>query len=262
MKLKIFRYDPETESKRYDTFDIETEPGMTVLDALFFVQDTLDDSVAFRYSCRGAVCGSCAMLINRVPRLACRTQVGRLLDGTDTVELKPYPAIEGGEQWDPAGEVLVEPLPHLPVIKDLVVDMTRFFEFYRAVEPVLKPAAQAPEREYRMEHEAVKELDHYTNCILCGACLGACPVNSKSPAYLGPAALAKLRRFHIDPREAQDDSRLLLANDRTGWWGCEFHTNCKRVCPKGVSPNLGIGGARRRLTETGNVPPDAKQGGK
>lgn len=99
------------------------------------------------------------MLINKVPRLACRTQIARLLDGTDTVELKPYPAIEGGEQWNPREEVLVEPLPHLRVLKDLVVDMEKFFDFYRAVEPVLKPAGEIPEREYRMEQAAVKELE-------------------------------------------------------------------------------------------------------
>jgi succinate dehydrogenase / fumarate reductase iron-sulfur subunit len=260
MKLKIFRYDPEKDERRYDVFDIDSEPGMTVLDALFAVQDRLDDSLSFRYSCRGAICGSCAMLINKVPRLACRTQVSRLLDGTDQVELKPYPAIESGEPWDAATEVLIEPLPHLAVIKDLVVDMTKFFEFYRTVEPVLVPAVGVPECEYLMAQAAVHELEKYTNCILCGACLGACPVNSRSEAYLGPAALAKLYRFHIDTREAQDDSRLLMANDASGWWGCEFHTNCKRVCPKGVPPNVGIGSARRRLTEIDKVPPEFKKG--
>jgi succinate dehydrogenase / fumarate reductase iron-sulfur subunit len=229
---------------------------MTVLDALFEVQDNLDGSLSFRYACRGAICGSCAMMINKVPRLACRTQVSRLLDGSDQVELKPYPAIVGGETWEAGSEILIEPLPHLRTLKDLVVDMDKFFDFYRTVEPVLKPAADPPEREYRMDGKAVQELEKYTNCILCGTCVGACPVNSRSEGYLGPAALAKLYRFHIDTREARDDSRLLAANDKCGWWGCEFHTNCERVCPKGVPPNLGIGGARKRLTEIGRVPPE------
>ena len=89
--------------------------------------------------------------------------------------------------------------------------------------------------------------------------MGACPVNAKTGEYLGPAALAKLYRFHIDTREAGDDSRLLLANSTTGWWGCEFHTNCRRVCPKNVPPNVGIGSARRRLTEIGKEPPESKK---
>jgi succinate dehydrogenase / fumarate reductase iron-sulfur subunit len=261
MKFKVLRYDPESGEQCYDTFDVTSEPGMTVLDALFAVQSEQDDSLAFRYACRGAICGSCAMLINKVPRLACRTQVARLLDGSDRVELKPYPAIEGGEKWDPAEEILVEPLPHLRVLKDLVVDMDKFFEFYRAVEPVLRPAGEVPEREYRMGQDTVKELEKYTNCILCGSCVGSCPVNSRVAEYLGPAALAKLYRFHIDTREAGDDSRLLQADNPSGWWACEFHANCKRVCPKGVPPNIAIGGARRRLAEIGRTPPGPDEEG-
>jgi succinate dehydrogenase / fumarate reductase iron-sulfur subunit len=256
MRLKILRFDPSGGERRYDTFEITPVPGMTVLDALFVVQNDIDDSLAFRYACRGAVCGSCAMLVNRVPRLACRTQIARLLDGGARVELKPYPAITGGEPWDETAEILVEPLPHLRVLKDLVVSMDRFFDFYRAVEPVLKPAGKAPEREYRMDRDAVARLEQYTNCILCGACVGACPVNAGNAEYLGPAALAKLYRFHMDTREAADDSRLLLADKPSGWWACEFHANCKSVCPKGVPPNLAIGSARRRLVEIGRQPPE------
>jgi succinate dehydrogenase / fumarate reductase iron-sulfur subunit len=259
MRLKVFRFDPETGKQGYDSFEIEPEQGITVLDALFAVQDEHDDSLSFRYSCRGAICGSCAMLINKVPRLACKTQVSRLLTGGDKVDLKPYPAIEDGEAWDPAVEVIVEPLPHLRVIKDLVVDMEKFFDFYRAVEPALKPGGPLPEREYVVERDAVRELEKYTNCILCGACVGSCPVNSKRDAYMGPAALAKLYRFHLDTREVDDDSRLLQANTASGWWGCEFHANCMRVCPKGVPPNLAIGSARRRLTEIDRIPPEFKK---
>jgi succinate dehydrogenase / fumarate reductase iron-sulfur subunit len=258
MKLKVYRFDPESEETRYDVFELTPRPGMSVLGALFHVQDELDDSLCLRYSCRGAVCGTCAMLINKVPRLACRTQVDTLLKATDVVELKPYPALEATVEWDPATEILIEPLPHLPVIKDLIVDMTRFFEYYRAVEPVLKPADAPGEREYIMEPEAVRRLEPYTNCILCAACFGACPVNAKNPDYKGPAALAKLYRFHIDTREAPGDERLMLANERSGWWGCEFHINCKKVCPKQVPPNLGIGAARREITDAGKVPPEVE----
>ncbi len=252
--LKIRRFDPDEGKSRYDTFEIEPRPGMSVLGALFQVQDEIDDSLSLRYSCRGAVCGNCAMLINRVPRLACRTQVEVLLAGAAEVDLKPYAALEAKVEWDPESEVLIEPLPHLPVIKDLVVDMTRFFEYYRAVEPVLKPARGPGEGEYLMDPAAVRALEPYTNCILCAACFGACPVNAEDPGYMGPAALAKLYRFHIDTREPDDDARLMLANDRGGWWSCRFHTNCKKVCPKQVPPNMAIGAARREISDAGKAP--------
>ncbi len=113
--------------------------------ALFQFQEKFDDSLAFHYSCRGAVCGTCAMLINKVPRLACRTQVASLLKGELQMNLVPYSAIEEiTVPWNPEEEILVEPLPHLPVIKDLIVDMTKFFKYYQAVDPVFRPRDPAP----------------------------------------------------------------------------------------------------------------------
>ena len=99
-----------------------------------------------------------------------------------------------------------------------------------------------------MKPEEVKELGQYTTCILCAACFGACPVNGKNPRYLGPAALAKLYRFRIDPREQAGPERLASADRPDGWWACEFHTNCRKVCPKDVPPNIAIGRARQELT--------------
>lgn len=248
MKLKVFRSNGNGES-RYDSFEIEPSPGMTVLEALFFIQDRLDPSLSFRYSCRGAVCGSCAMLINKFPSLACRTQVGELLRGMERPKLKQYPAIESGETWDSENEIIVEPLPHLPIIKDLVVDMDKFYQAYKAIEPNFKPQNEAPELERTMDPEKVAELENNTNCILCAACFGACPVESELPEFLGPAALVKLYRFAIDPREENEEYRLKLADTPYGWHACEFHANCKRVCPKGVTPNLAIGKARQKLNK-------------
>jgi len=273
MKLKVYRYRQGMASPRYDIFEPEPRPGMTVLDALFQFQEKLDDSLAFHYSCRGAVCGTCAMLINKVPRLACRTQVESLLKGGLKVPIVPYPAIEETVPWNPQEEVLVEPLPHLPVIRDLIVDMEMFFRHYRLIEPVFMPlndnaererpmepaavkklevytncilCAANAERERPMEPAAVKKLEVYTNCILCAACSGACPVQGKDSRYLGPAALAKLYRFHIDPRES-GTSRLKTADIPTGWWACEFFENCSRVCPKGVPPRIAIAKAVAQL---------------
>ena len=255
MRLKVYRYDPETKQSRYDSFKLKLRPGMTVLAALFSVQDRFDDSLSFRYSCRGAVCGSCAMLINKVPRLACRTQLKAMLD-RDSMELKPFAGSDEGETWEQGEEVLVEPLPSLPVLKDLVVDMSRFFECYKKVEPVLKPGKEPPEREYAMQPEAVRELEPYTNCILCASCFAACPVSGRNQAFLGPAALAKLYRFAIDPRESGDGSRQLQADTAQGWWACEFHTNCRAVCPRGVPPNVAIGRARAELQKSGHKAPE------
>jgi succinate dehydrogenase / fumarate reductase iron-sulfur subunit len=248
MKLKILRSNGKGGS-RYDIFEIELSPGMTVLGALFYVQDRLDPTLSFRYSCRGAVCGSCAMLINKFPQLACRTQVEEVLKGMDRPMLKPYSAIQNGEPWDAETEILVEPLPHLPVIKDLVVDMDKFYKAYEAVKPVFLPHDDPPEKERTMDPENVGELENYTNCILCAACFGACPVEDEKPDFLGPAALAKLYRFAIDPREEKEEYRLKLADYPSGWHGCEFHANCMHVCPKGVTPNLAIGKARQKLNK-------------
>jgi succinate dehydrogenase / fumarate reductase iron-sulfur subunit len=132
--------------------------------------------------------------------------------------------------------------------------MDKFFEAYRAVKPRFKPASEPPEMERLMLPAAVKELEKYTNCILCAACVGSCPVSGKNKDFLGPAALAKLYRFHIDPREADNGLRLMLANSKHGWWGCEFHANCKAVCPKGVPPNEGIGKARKEIRELAKRP--------
>ncbi len=235
---------------RYDSFLIEPSPGMTVLSALFRAQEK-DETLAFRYSCRGAVCGTCAMLINKVPGLACRTQVQALLGERDRVTLAPYPGLGPTVPWDAGREVLVEPLPHLPVIRDLIVDMEPFFGLYRSIGPVFAASGPDPEKGRLMSPAAVKDLVPYTNCILCAACLGACPVNGRNPRYLGPAALATLYRFRIDPREGAGISRLRRADTPDGWWGCEFHANCRRVCPKGVPPNIAIGRARRELAAAG-----------
>jgi len=243
MKFRIYRYEGEEEY--YEIYEVPHKEGQTVLDVLFYIQENLDDSLSFRYSCRGAVCGSCAMLIDKVPRLACRTQTKNVKDQKSDIE--HYEALDEGEELSEE-YILVEPLPHLDVKKDLIVDMKKFFENYEKIEPYLK-SDEEPEKEHLMDPQKVSELEDYTNCILCAACFGACPVNGKNEDYLGPAALAKLFRFHIDSRESNEENRLKLADYEDGWWACDFYTNCKKVCPKGVPPNFGIGKARQRLEE-------------
>ncbi len=247
MILVIRRFDGK--ETKYQRFEVKEYSGMTVLDALFDVRDDQDDSLTFRYSCRGAVCGSCAMLIDRVPRLACRTQVSDVLAGRAKMALDPFLRVDS-VGYDPKTEILVEPMSNMPVQRDLAVDMTEFFRKYEELRPFLEAKTPVPEKEYRMGRDAEHELERYTNCILCGLCYASCPVNTKNEAYTGPAALAKLYRFGIDPRQVGEQKAFLREDRPNGWWAYEFHNNCTRVCPKRVPPSVAIAKARKHIQAT------------
>ncbi len=227
--FRIRRYDPaEDAAPSYREYVIDVPEGMTVLEALIRIQAEQDGTLAFRYACRGAVCGSCAMAIDGVVRLACRTQV-RGLEGET---------------------VTVDPLPNLEVVKDLkdlVVDMDSFFEKDFAVEPWLQPAEPAPERERPVSPDDWTEAEPYTNCILCASCHGVCPVAARDPEYLGPAALAKHYRFLADARDGAGEKRLKLVDSEAGVWGCDVVWSCSKICPKGVRPTKGILATRERV---------------
>ncbi len=223
--FRISRFDPanDTES-HYQEYSLEASEGMTVLEALLRIQTEQDGSLAFRYACRGAVCGSCAMVVNGKIDLTCRVQASGL---GETVSL--------------------EPLPNLPVLKDLVVDMDVFFDKNRAVQPWLQPADPDPEKERLVDPKQWPEAEPYTNCILCASCYGVCPAVERDPAYLGPAALAKHYRFLADVRDAADEARLALVGGEQGVEGCDMVWSCVEICPKGVSPTQGIGRSRARI---------------
>ncbi|KGK98763.1 succinate dehydrogenase [Methanococcoides methylutens] len=246
IKLKIRRQDGE--KVWYDLFEVEDKQGMNLLEALFFVQEKLDGSLTFRYSCRGAVCGSCGMLINRVPRLACKVQVS---------ELRKEPTNEGNSEVMIANkktetdnnEILIEPLPNLNVIRDLVVDMNPFYNLLESVRPWLEMKNDIPEKENIIDQEMQVKLEQYTNCILCAICHGSCPVAARDRKYYGPAALAKAWRFDLDPRENESNrkERLEIVNSESGVWGCDTVYKCVAVCPKKVAPTLGINELRNRI---------------
>jgi succinate dehydrogenase / fumarate reductase iron-sulfur subunit len=224
--FKVLRFDPDKDKEAaYQAFTLDVPEGMTVLEALLRILTEQDGGLAFRYACRGAVCGSCALVINGHINLACRVQVRGL--GTETVTL--------------------EPLPNLPVLKDLVVDMEPFFEKNLAVEPWLQPAGPDPEKERLVDPRQWAEAEPYTNCILCASCYGVCPAAERAPAYLGPAALAKHYRFLADVRDAADERRLALVDGEQGVEGCDMVWSCVEVCPKGVPPTQGIGKSRARI---------------
>jgi succinate dehydrogenase / fumarate reductase iron-sulfur subunit len=198
---------------------------MNLLEALLYIQDQQDGTLSFRYSCRGAVCGSCAMRVNGKDVLACRTHVEDLLEA---------PAF-------------IEPLPLFPVIRDLIVNMSTFFDHYRKIEPYLQGKPIVPQMEYLMEEGERKEIDPYVNCILCGICFGTCPAFKNDTTFLGPAILAKAYRFLADPRDRRMEEILKAANTQQGVWGCKTVFNCVKVCPKEVPPTHGIVKMRGRI---------------
>jgi len=226
LTLKIRRFHKEkTPSRWMDTFHMEPKKGMNLLEALLGIQDEQDGTLSIRYSCRGAVCGSCAMRVNGNVVLACRTHVEELMR-------KP---------------ALIEPLPYFPVIRDLIVDMSAFFEHYGKIEPYLHGNPVPPHQEYRMEEEKRKEIDPYINCILCGICFGVCPAFERNSEFLGPAILAKAFRFFIDPRDRRNSEILRIADSHEGVWGCNTVFQCVKVCPKEVPPTHAIVKMRRKI---------------
>ncbi|MFQ6092021.1 MAG: succinate dehydrogenase/fumarate reductase iron-sulfur subunit [bacterium] len=226
LTFTVYRFDPEKETRpHFDTFTVKERPYMNVLEALMYIMQENDGSLAFRYSCRGAVCGSCAMSINGKIALACRTQ---------TKDITPP-------------QVRVEPLPRLPAIKDLVVDMEFFWRHYRDIRPWLIPEEPAPEKERLMSAKELKKVEPFINCILCGACYASCPVVTRDRDFLGPAILAKVYRFLADPRDVRGIELLEIVNSQQGVWGCDTIFNCVRVCPKDVRPTDAIVATRKRL---------------
>jgi succinate dehydrogenase / fumarate reductase iron-sulfur subunit len=165
------------------------------------------------------------------------------------IRLRPSVTIPD-DGYEVGKEVLVEPLPNLARQKDLIVDMAPFFKAYQELSPFL---FERKSTEHLMPQQTVRELERFTNCVLCAVCYSSCPINGSDLSYLGPAALAKLYRFIIDPRDSEGAKRLEAANDPSGWYGCKFHANCAVSCPKGVPPNYAIAKARKMLEARGET---------
>lgn len=243
MMFRIARSKEGGNISHYDHYKVETRKGMTVLDALFQIQDRMDPSLSFRYSCRGAVCGSCAMLINKEPRLACKTQVALMHE--TAMKLKPFESLTTTpEGWDAETEILIEPLPNLPILKDLVVDMTEFFDALTTLE-LWGDEVTGEEARTQIPDDR-KKIERYVNCILCALCYGSCPVNFQKSEYIGPAALAKAWRFNQDTRLKNPERFLKAAKKPEGAPLCDLIMNCVKVCPKGVAP----GGAIRKIKQS------------
>ncbi|MDO9102723.1 MAG: succinate dehydrogenase iron-sulfur subunit [Candidatus Nitrotoga sp.] len=220
MQFKIYRYNPETNEQPYmRNYELDIEAGdMMLLDALLLIREQ-DDSLSLRKSCREGVCGSDAMNINGRNGLACITQLSSL---KQPIELRP--------------------LPGLPVIRDLIVDMTQFFKQYHSIKPYLVNNDPPPETE-RLQSQAQRaELDGLYECILCACCTTACPSFWWNPdKFVGPAGLLQAYRFIVDSRDQATSERLDNLEDPYRLFRCHTIMNCVDVCPKGLNPTAAIG---------------------
>jgi len=233
VKLKVKRTDPANGDAGYSQYTIDAEESVTLLDALINVREYEDGTLALRCSCRSAICGSCSMRVDGRARLACRAKVI---------------AITGGDEEH---ELVVEPMGNMPVIKDLVNDMESFWSKMRQVDPYLKPEGPEPEGEYLVSNEAMIDLTHTMNCIMCGACVSDCTVLEVDKNFIAPAALAKAYRVAADPRDGHAHDRLIELSESGGIWDCTRCNMCVEVCPKGVAPMDRILQLREMAIEAG-----------
>lgn len=223
VEFKIRRYDGK--KSYWQSFEVPAKRGMTVLEALYYIKENYDSSLAFRASCRMGICGSCAMKINDKPRLACETQVLTL-----------------------GNTVKVEPLDNFKVIKDLITEFDGFFEKHRAVKPYLirKDDNYAEPKELLQTPEELNEYYVFTLCIKCGACYSVCPAAATLDEYLGPAAMTAAYRFCADSRDEGQKERYEIVSSSNGVWRCHLAMECSEVCPKNVEPAKAVQLLRRK----------------
>ena len=228
--LNIYRGGPNQKPENsYDSYRLPVSRWTTVLDALIYAKERLDSSVAIRYSCRMASCGSCGMKINGIPRLACYTKISEL--GTNTITC--------------------EPLPNFPLIRDLVTDFQEFFDHHKKIQPYIQNLHPDPSinklSEFEQTPQEVDEFLQFSYCIKCGLCYSACPTVATDTKFPGPQALAQAYRYFADSRDDAVEKRLSIIDDKHGIWRCHFAGSCSKVCPKGVDPALGIQMLRSHL---------------
>jgi succinate dehydrogenase / fumarate reductase, iron-sulfur subunit len=225
--LKVFRSNRLKEGRtfvhHYDTFKVPTQRWTTVLDALLYAKSYQDSSIAIRYSCRMASCGSCGMKINGIPRLACYTKISELQGDT----------------------VTCEPLPNFPHIRDLVTDFSQFFTHHKKMQPYIhNDMADMSDMkklsEFKQNPEDVDKYLQFSYCIKCGLCYSSCPTVATDTKFPGPQALSQAYRYFADTRDDSVKEQLKIVDNRHGIWRCHFAGSCSSVCPKGVDPALGI----------------------
>ena len=227
--FKVYRWTPDDgKNPSVDTYEVDMDTcGPMVLDALIKIKNEMDSSLTFRRSCREGVCGSCAMNI----------------DGTNTLACTKYIS-------DVKGDIKIYPLPHMPVVKDLVPDLKNFYAQYASIEPWLHTVSPAPEKEWQQSHEDRAKLDGMYECILCACCSTACPSYWwNSDRFLGPAALLQARRWLVDSRDEATGERLDNLEDPFRLYRCHTIMNCAKACPKSLNPAKAIAEIKRMMVE-------------
>ena len=226
-KVNVYRWNPSNnQNPRIDTFEVDlNECGPKVLDILFKIKNEIDPTLTFRRSCREGICGSCAMNIDGVNTLACTKSID-----------------------DVKGDIKISPLPHQPVIKDLVPDLTNFYEQHKSVQPWLKTKSDQPEKEWYQSKEDREKVDGMYECIMCACCSTSCPSYWWNPdKYLGPAALLQANRWTKDSRDEYKEERLDELDDAFKVYSCRTIMNCAKSCPKGLSPAKAIADIKKEL---------------
>jgi len=228
--FKVQRYDPEQDnSPHLQEFAVPSSRGMTVLDGLLYIKENLDSTLAFRTSCRMAICGSCGMLINNYPHLACHTQIEEFNSNTLTIK----------------------PLPNQPIIKDLVADLVPMFNVHKSIKPyIIREDAgevQNPTAEFSQLPQELDAFLQFTYCIKCGICVSACPTSASDKLFLGPQAMAQCYRYCADSRDDGQRERFSVVGTDHGVWRCHLAAACSEACPKGLDPALAIQLLKRRL---------------
>ena len=232
VQLRILRCNPEQDVKaQWREYTVNAEPTDRVLDALHSVKWYQDGSLAFRRSCAHGICGSDAMMINGKNRLACKVLIKDLKQ-----------------------PIVVEPMRGFPVAKDLIVDMTGFFEKYRSIKPYLVNDEPPPKTERLQSPQERERYDETTKCILCGACTTSCPSFWANSDYVGPAAIVQAHRFIFDSRDQGSAERLAILNDTSGVWRCRTIFNCTEACPRGINVTKAIGEVKKLLVKRSVTP--------
>ena len=227
--FRVYRYNPDTkDNPTIDTYHVDMEQcGPMILDALIYIKDRIDPTLTFRRSCREGICGSCAMNIDGVNTLACTRGIG---------EVK--------------GDVSIYPLPHMPVIKDLIPDLTNFYAQHASIMPWLETKSKAPEKEWKQSIEDRKKLDDLYECVMCACCSTSCPSYWwNSDKYLGPAVLLQSYRWLQDSRDEERKERLKELDDTFKVYRCHTIMNCTQACPKGLNPAKAIAGIKQMIAQ-------------
>ncbi len=226
----VYRYDPDSgENPRIDTYEVDLDRcGPMVLDALIKIKNEIDPTLTFRRSCREGICGSCAMNINGGNTLAC------------TMDIDAF-----------RGDVTIYPLPHMPIVKDLVPDLTNFYAQYASIKPWLQTRTPPPpDRERLQSKEDQERIDEPAACILCACCSTSCPSYWwNSDRYLGPAALLAAYRWLADSRDEATGERLDDLEDPFRLYRCHTIMNCTQACPKNLNPAKAIAEIKKMLAE-------------